>query len=422
MNTSSNPSRTGALPHIDTLYAMAQVLTLDAEKAAALLQQTYNRALETAGHQTVVLEDKQHLMQLLIRIHHEQTSAIVSPEDPKSISEQQTTPGNSVKQRLLNQFFRDAAPVAFATLDDPDRALLALCDIDKMSCADAAHILGDASEATCARLEEARKSFEEAVIRNAPPAEAQLLEQLGASEWRSNALHKAVHSEFVAAPPTLEPRIKSALTAAYPLIRDHQNRTASVPKQTSGNVKPRKSRLSRGLSTILLILVAGMVGYVGSALLAGSTEVDLIALSVKKAARVETILPTSDPKEAEQFVKSQMDWRLKLPVIQEGMLTGVGISEIASDVRVPVFLYSDDEAGASQRIAMYAYTYALLDRFSDRITLKRDILTAISSDDHFDVHDLGEKEKAVVWRNSNDIFIAVTAGDARALRERIMVD
>ena len=70
-------------------------------------------------------------------------------------------------------------------------------------------------------------------------------------------------------------------------------------------------------------------------------------------------------------------------------------------------------------ITLYAFTYALLDEFSDRIQLGDDILEAIASENTFDLHDLNDRQKFVIWRNSNDIFMAVTAGDPIQLRDRI---
>jgi hypothetical protein len=51
--------------------------------------------------------------------------------------------------------------------------------------------------------------------------------------------------------------------------------------------------------------------------------------------------------------------------------------------------------------------------------LEQDVLIAIASENHFDLHDLSEKNKVLIWRHDNDIFMAVTSGDARDLRERI---
>ena len=405
-----------SFPHLDALFALAQVLTLDAARAEHLLEKTYLQALQMADHRETVLEDRRHMMRLLIRIHKEQaTTGSALPEKTAA----GTSRAESFKKRVLDQFLLKAAPTAFATLGDADRLLLSLCHIENMSCADAALILSEPLESTCARLEEVRARFRHILLRGASPAEAQLLKDMSPDDWGGEALRKALHSEFAALPPTLEPRLKSALNARQPATVHATGQSPSTRDRLPAPSQPRRKRTSKGLATLLLILTAGMAGYLGSSLLSREPESNLITLSAEKAPRVETILETSSYEEAEQFVRRQMNWRLTLPQISESELAGVGISEIARQVRVPVFLYHDLHNEREEPIAVYVYTYALLDQFSDRIVLERDILAAISSEDHFDIHDLSDRQKVLIWRNANDIFMAVTSLDARELRQRI---
>ena len=412
MNASSGSSQ-HALPHIEALYALAQVLTLDADKAAHLVEQTYRRAMAMAGERPVLLEDRRQMMQLLVRVHQEASTAagLFAPATTGTPSQAQ----ESFKQRLLEGFLRKTVPVAFATLDAHARALLAFCEVDQMSCTDAGRILDTPPETACRQLEEARSAFERTVRANASPAEAQLLDEVIRSGWIGQALRKALSTDFAAAPPTLEARLRSVLEKS-PAVSPPP--ATSAPARSSSPPSTNK-RFSRGLTTLLLILTAGMAGYIGSALFSPIPEHDLITLSVEKAPRVETILQTSNLDEAERFVRHQLQWRLTVPEISEAHLTGVGISEVAQNVRVPVFLYTDESEQHEGPITVYAYTYALLDRFADRIRLNRDILTNISRDNQFDIHDLDDERNVIIWRDANDIFLAVVRGDARALRKRI---
>ena len=109
----------------------------------------------------------------------------------------------------------------------------------------------------------------------------------------------------------------------------------------------------------------------GSSILIREYDGNLLTLSASKASHIETVHATTDLSDAEQFVMQQLQWRLSLPDIAEGELTGVGISEIADQVRVPVFLYRDDAAPNNEFITIYAFTYALLDEFADRIQLEK---------------------------------------------------
>ena len=105
-----------------------------------------------------------------------------------------------------------------------------------------------------------------------------------------------------------------------------------------------------------------------------------------------------------------------MPGIDGAVLSGVAIVEIAPAVEIPAFIFQDPASDG--RITLYAYTYALLDRYETRLQLERDILQQIQNERHFDLHDLGEN-KVLVWRNRDEIYVAVTTGEAESLRDRI---
>lgn len=411
-----------SLRHMDALFVLAQVLTLDAEKASRLVETTYLHAHSQKGHERLALEDRRYLLQLLLQIYRHQQEApkqlfAVEPEGEPNASRSPSQ--DSFKQRLLDHFLKQAVPVAFATMNHADRIVLTLCDVERLSCADAALIVGGDSDTVCNQLESARNTLRTIVAQNAPPAEALLLEQTDTREWIPTTLRRTVKSEFTALPPTLEPRIKSSIFKDKTKFEDRPGAEFDRRKTDYQPPSGSKNRMLRGLMAVVLILGAGMVGYFGSALMAREPESNLVNLSVLKAPRVETMLSTTDLPEAEAFVQTQMNWRLNLPEITESTLTGVGISEITEGVRVPVFVYEDNLDQAEGLITIYTFTYALLDRFADRIELESDVLMAIAGENHFDLHDLSDKNKVLIWRDSDDIFMAVTSGDARALRQRI---
>jgi hypothetical protein len=111
-----------------------------------------------------------------------------------------------------------------------------------------------------------------------------------------------------------------------------------------------------------------------------------------------------------------MGSRITIPSINEATLQGVSIREVADDADVPVLLFQDIASGKS--ITIYVYSYAFLDRHERRLVLERDILRQIEAEGNFDLHDLGET-KALIWRYRDDIFVAITSGDAEELRGRI---
>ncbi len=86
-----------------------------------------------------------------------------------------------------------------------------------------------------------------------------------------------------------------------------------------------------------------------------------------------------------------------------------------------MFLYDDalDETDDGA-ITLYVFSYALLDQHKEHIQLEPEILRQIQDDEQFDLHDLGRRN-ALVWRNRDDIYVAVTPGAPEALRKRIVL-
>lgn len=397
---------------------MAQVLTLDASRAEALVQATFERALRIREKNLVAPGDRRHMLQLMIQVYHEQKQTPPPLPAPDKELLPPVQPKASFKQHILNQYLRQAVPGAFAALSDLDRVVLSMCEANGRSNADAALILGGDSDSVNQQRKLARQRFAHHVSTNAPATVAQILAQANPEEWIPQALRRTLKSELNAVPPTLEPKIQAAFSTQHP--------EAARRALTAGTNKKAEStshnRLSRGLMTIFLILAAGFIGYIGSSVLMKQPDANLLTLSASKAPRVETVLATTDQAEAEKFVQQQMRWRLTLPDIDQSEFTGVGISEIADDVRVPVFLYRDNMDANSEYITLYAFTYALLDEYADRIQLESDILQAITREDQFDLRDLNEKQKFVIWRKRDDIFMAVTSIDPQMLRDRITVN
>ncbi len=402
--------------HLDALFAMAQVLTLDAEHATRLVEDTFKRALQIREKNLVVPGDRRHMLQLLIQVHNENKQSTDTFDDGPLILATQNQSTESFKQHILDQFLSRVVPASFALLDDSDRLVLSLCEANRLSLADAALIMGIDSDAVALQLQNAKNRLQERIVSNAPPAILELLKQSKPDEWLPQSLRRALKSELKTTSPTLETRVQSVFTMQNPEAARQALAASSEKKKGEG----RRS-FSRGLMTVFLILSTGFIGYIGSTFFQGARDTNLLTLSAARASRVETVLSTSDPSEAEQFVLHQMNWRLELPAIENVELTGVGINEITDDVRVPVFLYNDN-ANPDNHITIYAFTYALLDEYPDRIQLQPDILTAIANEDRFDLHDLNDNEKFVIWRNSDDIFMAVTTGNPMDLRNRISLD
>ena len=301
--------------------------------------------------------------------------------------------------------------------------------MNQLACTDAAYVLDLDAETACLRLEQARTAMRDALHADVSEREWQLLDQNLPDDWLRPTLRRTVEATFGPPPPTLRPAILKATpptiptaTVASALDRSASPSSTSSPYRTSVLPSRRKDgpRWYRPLVVLLLILGMGAIGYVTSRSLEREPETNLITLAVRQADAVRPSIQTGSPEQAENFVRDELNWLLTLPTIDQAVLTGVGSREVAPGVTVPVFLYDDtlDETDGGA-ITLYVFSYALLDQHKERIQLEPEILRQIQNDEQFDLHDLGRRN-ALVWRNRDDIYVAVTPGDPEALRKRIV--
>lgn len=398
--------RDALLQHLTSVYALAQSVSPHAEAASHLTAATFQQAFEQLSDDPQArpesMSDKQWLFHLLMQVRRA-TPAEESATPP--------VPLYALRHQLAGNYVERTFPRVFATLPGGLRVLLLLCEVEGLSCAEAGQILGLSKDEACERLKQARTAAESSLRNEATLRERHLLDTSLAEDWLRTALRRTVAEDLASVPPTLVPILMDA--AAQPVAPPQIKK----PEIHAPEATPTTSRAVHIGFAALLILTAGLIGYVATTLLERAPETNLIVLSAQQADTVNPILTTTNPGQAEAFVQEQLQWRLTLPSIEGATLHGVGILDITSGASVPVFLYQDDGTEAS--ITLYAYTYALLNRNQDQIQLAPDILRQIETDRHFDLHDLGE-QKVLVWRSRDDIFVAVTTTDAATLRERIV--
>ena len=422
------------LRHLPSVYALAQVVTPDAEAAARLVEATYRRAFDdaAAGKQpskpdapshpeaapgTQDAPDapgtKEHLLRLLLETRKTDATAPSKEAEGESAGNG-ASPGASgaalqaLRERLALHAVERAFPKVFATLPGGARVLLLLCEVEGLTCEAASRVMGLSPDEACARLEHAKEAARSALRGEVTVRERYLIDTCLPDTWLPDALRQAVATDLAALPPTLEPALRR---------RRYGTRQAPPRARPAPRPSTRPNRLVRLGFAVLLILTVGLIGVFVSRLLSSEPESDLIVLSVEQAPSAEAVLETNRPDRAEAFVESQFDWALTLPSIEQATLLGVGTTEITDGTRVPVFLYRDDLTG--ETLTLYAFTYALLRSDDTRLRLAPDILRQIETDRHFDLHDLGER-RVLVWRYRDDIFVAVTEGNAEALQQRIV--
>lgn len=390
----------------EALFSLAQALTMSAEEAVRLVEQTYARAYERFADMPSAATGPA-LAALLLSEHG---TARPHPEPVGQPFGHPAAPPapEGMRQRLVDQFLGRALPGAFATLPTEHRLLLILCDVQGLACADAAQVVMRSPDEACIELAAARRALRQAVEAHATPTERQLLGPGLAEGWERAALRQMASTEFAPPPPSLRVVPPSQASAPEPAEPSRQARTES--SQSLGKL------LRQVMITLLVIVLAGALGYGFNAWLHRAPEKSALVLSVEKSRELELTLTTDSPEAAEQFVKEQLDWRLVLPGIDEAALEGVGVQELARGIEVPAFRFRD--AATGETITVYAVTYALLDRHPRRLEIGEDVLRQIEEEEHFDVYDLGP-ERVLVWRYRDDIFIGVAPSSVQELHERI---
>ncbi len=168
----------------------------------------------------------------------------------------------------------------------------------------------------------------------------------------------------------------------------------------------KRSPVQRFVVALLLIAAAALIGYAVSRPSASDSDPDTLVRSVEAARTLQLVLDTEDPLEARRFVRNEFGWRVGVPVFGEASalsLRGVAVAEVAPAVEVPAFLYSN---GANREVAIFVYSYALLDQVPDRLTF------APADFGDLDVGDPVVRRidgsAMLLWRDRDDIYVAVS--------------
>ncbi|MEX1055342.1 MAG: hypothetical protein WED81_04900 [Rhodothermales bacterium] len=406
--------RDALLQNLGSIFAVAQVLTPNAEEAVGLVEESYRRALASPERFSSAEEARLHLMQLLVEIRNE---ALASAGDA-TLDVPVATDANEMeltdfRRRLAMRLVDLALPTAFATLSPEHRLLLMLCDVERVDCESAGRIIGIDPLLSCRRAEEARIALHRALVANSTSVEKELLETSLQGAWKREALQRMVESELITLPPTLQPSIRAIAKAVAGESGDKLEQGISE----NGGLEPAspwKRLAQRSGAVVAIIATAGLLGYGFTYIMQREPDVSLISLSARHADAVEATFETSRPEQAERFIFDRLGERVTVPTIQRATLHGVSVGDVTEGAEVPVLIYGEGD----QTIVVYVYSYAFLDRHDKHLVLERDILRQIEDEGNFDLHDLGE-DKVLIWRNRDDIYIAITSGDAEELRQRI---
>ena len=378
--------------HVDAAYRVAQAVTLDERAAARLVERAFRRAYADDPDQWPDDEVRDRLIRHVIAAHE------TVREDGGPAYLQDTSTGRMVGsgdeyQTLVARELVDRLlPTALALLPDHARTLLLLIEMEHLSVSDASRIFGREAAQVQLDREEARTLLRDAMMRTANDAEREVLTRYLTADWLRNGLHRYARSRFGPPPPTL----------ALPTPPGQRPATDSyVPgARTSGRTPAnrRRARPRRILQSLILIVSAGLLAYVASALFEKEVVTDVVTLSAERMSSVEVDLPSNAADEIESFLFEETNWRVRLPQVEDASLAGVAMVEIVDRVEVPVVLYRDDRSG--DEIPMFIYSYALLDRHTDQLRLERDVMQQIEPNDQMNSVRVSDSSASV--SDSND--------------------
>lgn len=434
----SGRQRDALMQHLDGLFALAQVVTSNAEQAVQLVERTFRRAFSSpsqASDSGAVMADETSqrgtpesadfenpdearvwLFRLMMQIRDEQAAGTTADASDTPATPSAGSELADLRRRLAEEYVDRGLPPAFATLPSQQRMLLMLCDVERMSCENAGRVLGIDPAESCSRLDEAHLSLHRALHKNANEVERHLLETGLPPNWKRAALNRMAESQLVAVPPTLRPSVVSIFKdVAHPEGQQIRASDAQIHSE-SERMRTPVGLLKKMAAVLSIIAVAGLLGYGFTYLTRHQPDVNLISISARQAESVEANFQTTSAEQAERFIHDRLGLRVTLPTIADAALQGVSIRTVVENAEVPVVLFQD--ASSDEPVTVYVYSYAFLDRHEKDLVLERDILRQIADEGNFDLHDLGDS-KALVWRNRDDIFIAITSGDAEELRGRI---
>ncbi len=395
------PGADDLLRHLNRVYAFAQLVTPDPAAAVRLVRATYARAFEADATLPDGETARLYLYRLLLDVRREergeQPAATFDAARLHDAPDNLAAPRERHAQRLVDLHL----PPALVSLDTADRLLLLLCDVEGLPCEEAARVLDLPAEDACARFEQARATLRARMLASVSVHERAMMDAwLGPEELRQGII-LALQDELAPVPPTLRPQIVPPM----PLFSEPS------PLLTEPATGQRWIRLGY---LMLLATIIGVSAFLFLRRPVSPGETNLIVLAARNAPEARFVLNTADARAAEAFVEDHVGWRLSLPEIQGYSLDGVGIAEIAEEVTIPVFRY---RAPGADTITLYAVSYALLDQVPGRVMIEDDVLRQLEDDAHFDLHDI-EGTQVLVWRNRDDLYLAVSA-DADDLTRRV---
>jgi hypothetical protein len=400
-------AQSATVPHLAEAYSLAQFLTSDRAAASDLVIRAYAAATSEGLGRFGVLRAVVRARGWTGESRGDGSADPAAPgleaQDPVVEGTGRDVPlvgvqaGRAVRDRLL--------PSVVGTLDVRDRLVVWFAAAGISSPSDLANVLDTTPDQASEWTRVAEHALSRRLLLAAPLHDRLLLIAAENAEPTRDALRRLLDLLLEPAPAALAQHLASTLPT----------RPADRTRAAGGRGRVRRFVLLLGVIALVAVTGYGIQALRTDIEPAPRRAVDAVRRALDLADGAEPVFRTSSAEQAEIFVRDRIGWNVVAPIIQGSPVTGVGLVQALDGFEVPVFFYGD---GPGHRVTVVAYTYAFLDRAEPGLYLDRDIRRQIGEPGRFSLLDLGPR-RALVFRNRDDIFVAVTPGDAEALRDAI---
>ncbi len=199
-------------------------------------------------------------------------------------------------------------------------------------------------------------------------------------------------------------------------IRDswiEANQPAEAPSQPRQRRFPLPARIAAG---ILVILLSAAIGsWITSPDKTSNTVRSELFDTLSNLDAGTPEFRAADAEQIERYLADRLDWRLAIPVLQEGLIEGVSVAELEGDLSVPVIHYLDQSMETEAHI--FVLDYRFLDSARQLYAVDAGILNQIAESGNADVRNAPDFFR-VTWRFSDDIYVAVSSQADPEMRSR----
>jgi hypothetical protein len=405
--------------HVDALYPVARVVVGEAE-AGRLVLATYQRAAAVPPDDRPA-DQRAWMLQLLMDT---QADASWRADRPDADVEAPGDGTSSFRHEVARDTARRVLPVALAACSARERTILALDVADEILPADIGQVLGDRLDDMTAdeALSNARSHLRAALRDSLTGPERMLVDTALPEAALRETLRTYLMQRYHPAPSTLRSDVAALIREARQERQSDEEERPPSERPPSPEQERHALNLRRAGLALGVLVFIGTVAFALSHILAPSPSppsqqpMSLLQFSARHVQALSVVRQTPNPDTAEAVLQSAMNRRLTVPRIDGATLSGVSRLPIPNAGAVPALVYTDTASGAT--VSTFAYTYALIDALGPRTELDAELRRALTTPDSLITRTVDDRA-AVLWRSSDDVYVAVSSLPSDALAARI---